>query len=208
MKGSTKMLANRVAVVTGAGRGIGREVALLLAREGARVVVNDLGGKEDGTGASRGPAEEVAKEIREAGGEAVASYESVATSQGAEAIVRAARESFGRIDIVHTVAGILRDRIFHKMSEEEWDAVLTVHLKGTFNVCRAAAPHFREQEYGRIVTYTSTSGLIGNVGQTNYGAAKLGIVGLTRNMALDLRRFKVTANSISPFAWTRLIGTI
>jgi NAD(P)-dependent dehydrogenase (short-subunit alcohol dehydrogenase family) len=202
------LLDGRVAVVTGAGRGIGREIALLMASSGARVVVNDLGGREDGTGGSDAAADEVVAAIRAAGGEAAASVESVASMAGGQRIVETALDAFGRVDIVVNNAGILRDRMIFNMTEEEWDAVIGVHLKGTFALTRAAAPRLREQRWGRIVNMTSTSGLIGNVGQANYAAAKMGIVGLTRVTALDLARYQVTANCISPFAWTRLIGTI
>jgi NAD(P)-dependent dehydrogenase (short-subunit alcohol dehydrogenase family) len=202
------LVRDRVAVVTGAGRGIGREIALLMASSGARVVVNDLGGREDGTGGSGAAADEVVAAIRAAGGEAVASAESVASMAGGRRIVETALDAFGRVDIVVNNAGILRDRMIFNMTEEEWDAVIGVHLKGTFALTRAAAPRFREQRWGRFVNMTSTSGLVGNVGQANYAAAKMGIVGLTRVTALDLARYQVTANCISPFAWTRLIGTI
>jgi NAD(P)-dependent dehydrogenase (short-subunit alcohol dehydrogenase family) len=202
------LLAGRAAVVTGGGRGIGREIALALASAGARVVVNDLGAGADGTGGEAAAADEVVREIRAAGGESVASYESVASMAGGEKIVQAALDAFGRIDIVVNNAGILRDRMIFNMTEAEWDAVIAVHLKGTFAVTRAAAPRFREQRWGRFVNMTSTSGLVGNVGQANYAAAKLGVLGLTRVTALDMARYSVTANCISPFAWTRLIGTI
>ncbi len=202
------MLKGKVAVVTGAARGIGREIALLLARHGARVVVNDYGGSEAGQGGSSGPAEAVVKEIRAAGGEAVANPDSVASMAGGQRIVQTAIDAFGHIDIVVNNAGILRDRMIFNMSEEEWDAVIDTHLKGSFAVTRAAAPFFREQRSGRFVNMTSTSGLVGNVGQANYAAAKLGIVGLTKVTALDMARYNVTANCISPFAWTRMIGTI
>ena len=202
------MLKGKVAVVTGAGRGIGREVALLMARHGARVVVNDYGGSEAGTGGSAKPADEVVDEIRRDGGEAVASHHSVASMAGGQAIVGTAVEAFGRVDVVVNNAGILRDRMIFNMTEEEWDAVVDTHLKGTFAVTRAAAPIFREQKWGRVINMTSTSGLVGNVGQANYAAAKLGIVGLTKVTALDMARYNVTANCISPFAWTRMIGTI
>jgi NAD(P)-dependent dehydrogenase (short-subunit alcohol dehydrogenase family) len=180
----------------------------MLAASGARVVVNDLGGREDGSGGGSSPADEVVRDIKQAGGEAIASYESVASMASAERIVTAARDVFGRLDIVVNNAGILRDRMIFNMTEEEWDAVIAVHLKGTFAVTRAAAPRFKEQRSGRFINMTSTSGLVGNVGQANYAAAKLGIVGLTRVTALDMARYNVTANCISPFAWTRLIGTI
>ncbi|MEK4426110.1 SDR family NAD(P)-dependent oxidoreductase [Solibacillus sp. FSL K6-1523] len=201
-------LKNKVAIVTGAGRGIGREIALLLAKEGAKVVVNDLGGAADGNGNDTKIADEVVNEIRELGGEAIANYQSVSDFESASSIVEAALNQFNRLDIVVNNAGILRDRMIFKMSEEEWDAVISVHLKGTFNMTRAAAPIFKEQKSGRFINFTSTSGLIGNVGQANYAAAKLGIAGLTKATALDMARYHVTANAISPFAWSRLIGSI
>jgi NAD(P)-dependent dehydrogenase (short-subunit alcohol dehydrogenase family) len=202
------VLKDKVAVVTGAARGIGREIALLLARHGARVVVNDYGGSEAGTGGTTMPADDVVKEITTAGGQAVANYDSVASMAGGKSIVDTALRAFGRIDVVVNNAGILRDRMIFNMSEEEWDAVIDTHLKGSFAVTRAAAPHMREQKSGRFINMTSTSGLVGNAGQANYAAAKLGIVGLTRVTALDMARYNVTANCISPFAWTRMIGTI
>ena len=202
------MLKGKSVVITGAGRGIGREIALLMATEGARVVVNDYGGTAAGTGGEKGPAEEVVNDIRKGGGEAVPNYDSVATMAGGQAIVKTAVEAFGRVDVVVNNAGILRDRMIFNMSEEEWDAVINTHLKGTFAVTRAAAPLMREQKWGRVINMTSTSGLIGNVGQANYAAAKLGIFGLTKATALDMARYNVTANCISPFAWTRMIGTI
>jgi hypothetical protein len=202
------MLKGKVAVVTGAARGVGREIAILMAKQGARVVVNDYGGSEVGTGSDRKPADEVVDEIRRAGGEAVANYESVASMAGGQSIIKSAMDAFSRVDIVVNNAGILRDRMIFNMSEEEWDAVINTHLKGTFAVTRAAAPIMREQKWGRFINMTSTSGLIGNVGQANYAAAKLGIFGLTKVTALDMARYNVTANCISPFAWTRMIGTI
>jgi NAD(P)-dependent dehydrogenase (short-subunit alcohol dehydrogenase family) len=202
------LLQAKVAVVTGAGRGIGREIALTMAGAGARVVVNDVGGREDGTGGESAPADQVVEAIRRAGGQAVASYESVAGMDGGRRIVEAALDAFGRLDIVVNNAGILRDRMVFNMTEEEWDAVVAVHLKGSFATTRAAAPRFKAQRWGRFVNMTSTSGLVGNLGQANYAAAKLGIAGLTRVTALDMARYNVTANCISPFAWTRLIGTI
>ena len=202
------ILKDRVAVVTGAARGIGREIALLMAQLGARVVVNDYGGSEAGQGTTQAPANEVVEEIRKAGGQAVASYDSVATMAGGERIVQTAIDAFGRLDIVVNNAGILRDRMIFNMTEEEWDAVIDTHLKGTFAVTRAAARRMKEQRSGRFVNMTSTSGLVGNIGQANYAAAKLGIVGLTKVVALDMARYNVTANCISPFAWTRMIGTI
>jgi NAD(P)-dependent dehydrogenase (short-subunit alcohol dehydrogenase family) len=202
------MLKDKVAVVTGAGRGIGREISLLMARAGAKVVVNDYGVQADGTSASASPADEVISEIKKLGGEAAANYDSVATMAGGANVVQTALDHFGRLDIVVNNAGILRDRMIFNMTEEEWDGVINTHLKGAFAVTRAAVPHFREQKWGRVINMTSTSGLVGNVGQANYAAAKLGIVGFTRVVALDMARYNVTANCISPFAWTRMIGTI
>src|ERR1051326_9074549 len=202
------VLKDKVAVVTGAARGIGREIAILLAKHGARVCVNDYGGSEAGSGGAKSPADEVVGEIQKAGGQAVANYDSVASMAGGKSIVDTAVKAFGRIDIVVNNAGILRDRMIFNMSEEEWDAVINVHLKGSFACTRAAAPLMRQQKSGRIINITSTSGLIGNYGQANYAAAKMGIVGLTKATALDLGRYGATANCIAPFAWTRMIGTI
>jgi NAD(P)-dependent dehydrogenase (short-subunit alcohol dehydrogenase family) len=202
------MLKGKVAVVTGAGRGIGREIALLMARQGARVVVNDYGGTAAGLDASTTPADEVVAEIGAASGQGVPNYDSVASMEGGRRIVQMALDAFGRVDILVNNAGILRDRMIFNMSEEEWDSVIDTHLKGSFAVIRAATPHMREQRSGRIINMTSTSGLVGNIGQANYAAAKLGIVGLTKATALDMARYNVTANCISPFAWTRMSGTI
>lgn len=202
------MVAGKVVVVTGAGGGIGRDIALLMAHHGAKVVVNDIGASLAGEGNDAGPAQRVVDEIRAAGGEAVANTDSVADLQGGEHIVQAALDTFGRIDGVVNNAGILRDRFFHKMSEDDWDAVLKVHLYGTYHVSRAAAPHFKEQGSGAMVHMTSTSGLIGNLAQANYSAAKLGIAGLSKSIALDLQKFGVRSNCIAPFAWSRMISSI
>ena len=201
-------LQDKVVVITGAGRGIGRELALLAASEGAKVVVNDLGGGADGDGADAGPAFAVVDEIRAAGGTAVANTASVAEPGPAESIIHTAVESFGRLDCVINNAGILRDRIFHKMSVLDFQAVINVHLMGSFYTSHAAAQIFREQGSGSFVHFTSTSGLVGNYGQANYAAAKLGIVGLSKSIALDMERYGVRSNCVSPFAWSRLIGTI
>jgi NAD(P)-dependent dehydrogenase (short-subunit alcohol dehydrogenase family) len=201
-------LKNRNAVVTGAGRGIGRAVALLLAHEGANVVVNDPGVNVDGTGHDAGPADVVRDEIAAAGGKAVANYDSVATAEGGENMVRQCVDAFGRIDILINVAGILRDRMIFNMSEEEWDAVINVHLKGHFNTIKPASQLMRQQRYGRIVNFSSISGLRGNSGQANYGAAKAGIAGLTRVVARDLGRYGVTTNCIAPGAFTRMVAQV
>ena len=203
-----RCLEGRAIVVTGAGRGIGREIALLAAAEGGNVVVNDLGGEADGTGGGSGPADEVVEAIRAAGGTAVPSYGSVADPAAAAAIVDSAIEAFGRLDCVVNNAGILRDAIFHRMDAAAFEAVVRVHLLGSFYVARAAAPYFRSQESGAYVHMTSTSGLIGNFGQANYAAAKLGIAGLSKSIALDMARYGVRSNCVAPFAWSRLTGTI
>jgi len=201
------MLEGRVAVVTGAGRGIGRGVALELAAQGAKVVVNDFGVGVDGEAPSSEPANAVVDEIRAAGGDAVASAESVAEWDGASRVIETAVERFGRIDALVTCAGILRDRMIFNMTPAEWAPVIAVQLKGTFNCLRHASRHMREQRYGRIVTFTSGAGLFGNPGQTNYGAAKAGISGLTKVAARDLGRYGITVNSISPVAGTRMTLT-
>jgi NAD(P)-dependent dehydrogenase (short-subunit alcohol dehydrogenase family) len=202
------IVEGKVAIVTGAGRGIGRGIALLMAQEGARVLVNDVGAALDGSGSDAGPAQQVVDEIRKAGGQAVASTLSISDPQNADKIVKAALDAFGKVDILVNNAGILRDRIFHKMSWSDWSDVIDVHLHGSFNMSRAVAGPFREQNSGAFVHMTSTSGLIGNFGQANYMAAKMGIVGLSRGIALDMARFNVRSNAIAPFAWSRMIGSI
>ena len=200
------LLEGRVAIVTGAGRSIGKGIARLMAEHGAKVVVNDLGVAVDGSGPARGPADETAAEIREAGGEAVASYDSVAEHAGAGRIIQAALDAFGRLDILVNPAGILRDRMVFNMSKEEWDDVIAVHLKGHFNLVQPASVIMRKQRSGRIITFSSTSGLWGNSGQANYGAAKDGVAGLTRVVARDLGRYGVTCNAIAPSAETLAPG--
>lgn len=202
------MLAGKVVLVTGGGRGIGRDYSLAMAKAGAKVVVNDLGASTDGQDIEGRPAQEVVKEITSLGGEAVANFGSVSNYDDAKGMVSDAINNFGQLDCVINNAGILRDRMFHKMSLDEWQAVIDVHLNGTFYVSRAAADHFRERETGSFVHMTSTSGLIGNFGQANYAAAKLGIVALSKSIALDMGRYNVRSNCIAPFAWTRMIGTI
>ncbi|ETF00664.1 3-hydroxyacyl-CoA dehydrogenase [Advenella kashmirensis W13003] len=198
----------KVVIVTGAGGGIGKEIALAYARAGAKVIVNDIGVSLSGQGANDGPAHAVVDDIIAAGGTAAPSTDSVAGYESASKIVQAAMDHFGRIDIVVNNAGNLRDRLFHKMNEEEWRQVIDVHLHGTFFVSRAAAPYFREQESGAYVHMTSTSGLIGNFGQANYSAAKLGIAALSKSIALDMSRYNVRSNCIAPFAWSRMTSSI
>ncbi len=205
---SNGLLSGKVVVVTGAGGGVGRGIALELAREGASVVVNDLGGSVTGSGSDLSPAQKVVEEIQAAGGQAVASGDSVSEFEAGKKIIDTALDAFGRIDGVVNNAGILRDTIFHKMSEQDFDDVVRVHLKGSFNVARHAAPHFKEQGSGAFVHMTSTSGLIGNFGQANYCSAKMGVVGLSKAIALDMSRFKVRSNCIAPFAFTRMVGSI
>lgn len=202
------MVEGKVVVVTGAGGGIGRDIALLMAQHGAHVVVNDIGASVAGEGQDVGPAQRVVDEIRAAGGQAAASTDSVSDAGSAQRIVEAALDTFGRIDAVVNNAGILRDRFFHNMSTDEWDAVIKVHLYGAYFVSRAAAVHFKQQSSGAMVHMTSTSGLIGNLGQANYSAAKLGVVALSKSIALDMQRYNVRSNCIAPFAWSRMIGSI
>jgi NAD(P)-dependent dehydrogenase (short-subunit alcohol dehydrogenase family) len=202
------MLDGKVAIVTGAGGGIGRAIAVGLAAAGARILINDIGVSLAGEGGSASPAEETRDEIRGLGGEAAINTDSVSDWASAQKIVAAALEAFGRVDIVVNNAGILRDAIFHKMEPEEWLSVLNVHLNGTFFVSRAAAPLFKDQGRGSYVHMTSASGLVGNIGQANYSAAKLGIVALSKSIALDMARFNVRSNCICPFAWGRMTSNI
>lgn len=203
------VLDGKVVLVTGGGNGIGRECALLAAREGAKVVVNDLGaGVSGGDEGSAGPAEEVCKEIRAAGGEAVANSESVSSMASVKGMVEQAKDTFGGLHAIINPAGILRDGMFHKMSDADWDAVIEVHLRGAYNVTRASVELFREQGEGSYVLFTSTSGLIGNIGQANYAAAKLGVMGLSKIIAMEGAAKGVRSNVIAPFAWTRMIATI
>ena len=204
----TDTLKDKVAIITGAGRGIGRGVALMMAAEGASVVVNDLGGAVDGSGNSSSPADEVVSEIKNAGGTAVANYDSVSTMDGGENIVKTAVDNYGKLDIVVTPAGILRDRMIFNLTEEEWDAVIAVHLKGTFTVSKFASILFRQQRSGCLITFSSTSGLYGNSGQANYGAANDGIAGFTRCFARDMARYGARANSISAGADSRMTATV
>ena len=202
------MVKDKVVIVTGSGRGIGRDIAMMMAAQGAKVVVNDPGVSATGEGKDEGPAAQVVDEIRKAGGTAVANTDSVAEWESANRIVKTAVDAFGTVHAVVNNAGILRDRIFHNMSVDEWKAVIDVHLNGSFYMAKAVAAIFKSEERGAFVHMTSTSGLIGNFGQANYAAAKLGIVGLSKSIALDMARFHVRSNCISPFAWSRLIGTI
>jgi len=202
------LLEGKAIIVTGSGRGVGRGIAMLAAEQGARVVVNDLGTSAAGVGGDGSVAQQVADEIRAAGGEAVANTDSVADWNSANRMVQQALDLFGRVDGVVNNAGILRDTIFHKMPPEDFESVVRVHLFGSFYLARAAAPYFREQNSGSFVHMTSSSGLVGNFGQANYSAAKMGIVGLSRSIAFDMARFNVNSNCVAPFAWTNLVGTI
>ncbi len=203
------VLDGKVVLITGGGNGIGKETALLLAREGAKVVVNDLGGGlTGGDEGSTGPAEAVAQQIRAAGGEAVSNSESVASLGAVQRMVEQAKDQFGGLNAIVNPAGILRDTMLHKMTEEDWDRVIEVHLRGSWNVVRASIELFREQKDGAYVLFTSTSGLIGNIGQANYAAAKMGIVGLSRIAAMEGARNNIRSNVVAPFAWTRMIESI
>ncbi len=203
-----KLLEGKVALVTGGGRGVGRGICLAMAEAGAKVVVNDLGATLEGQPDNEQPALEVVRAIQAMGGEAVADGGSVSEWKDAHQMVKTAVDHFGRIDIVVNNAGILRDVMFHRMSEAEFDAVVAVHLKGSFNVSRAAAPFFKEQGSGAYVHMTSTSGLIGNFGQANYISAKLGVMGLSKSIAIDMQKFGVRSNAVAPFAWTRMVSSI
>ena len=198
----------KVAIITGAGGGLGREHALLMASRGALIVVNDLGGAVDGSGSDKGAAEHVVDEIKAAGGEAVANADSVATPEGGAAIVKTAIDAFGRVNIVINNAGILRDKAFHNMTPDLVDPVIAVHLKGAFNVTQAAWPHMREQGYGRVISTSSAAGIFGNFGQANYGAAKMGLVGFTRVLAIEGAKYNIKANAIAPLALTRMTESI
>jgi NAD(P)-dependent dehydrogenase (short-subunit alcohol dehydrogenase family) len=202
------MLEGKVAVVTGAGGGIGREIAVAMAVAGAHVVINDIGVSLTGEGGSSSPAEQTKQIIEQRGGQAAISTDSVSTWESAQKIVQTAMDAFGRIDIVVNNAGVLRDVIFHKMTPQDWNFVIDVHLNGSFYVSRAAAEHFRAQQSGAYVHMTSTSGLIGNFGQANYSAAKLGITALSKSIALDMQRYNVRSNCIAPFAWSRMTSSI
>ncbi len=201
-------LDGKVAVITGAGRGIGQAVAIFFAQEGAKVVVNDPGVNVDGSGHDNGPAEQTVQQIKEAGGEAVANYDTVSTVEGGENMIKQAVDTWGRIDVLCNVAGILRDRMIFNMTEQEWRDVIDVHLTGQFHTTKPAAVLMRQQRYGRILNWSSTSGLIGNTGQANYGAAKAGVAGFTRVLAKDLGRYGVTANVIAPGAATRMTQSV
>ena len=203
-----RMLEGKVAVISGSGGGIGREIAIMMADAGAKIIINDIGASLSGEGLSETPAQQTKAIIEQRGGQAQISTDSVSSWDSAQKIVQAAMDHFGRVDIVVNNAGILRDVIFHRMTAEDWTSVINVHLNGSFFVSRAAATHFRQQESGAYVHITSTSGLIGNFGQANYAAAKLGITALSKSIALDMRRYNVRSNCIAPFAWSRMTSSI
>jgi NAD(P)-dependent dehydrogenase (short-subunit alcohol dehydrogenase family) len=203
-----KMLEGKTVLVTGAGRGVGRSIALACAEAGAKVAVNDVGASLHGDPSGDSPAADVTKEIRSAGGDAIALTDSVSDWDAAHGMIETTVKTFGSIDVVINNAGNLRDVIFHKMTEEDFDAVVNVHLKGCFNMSRAAAPYFKEHGGGALLHMTSTSGLVGNFGQANYCAAKMGVVGLSKAIALDMQRFGVRSNAVAPFAWTRMVSSI
>ena len=203
-----RIVEGKVVVVTGGGRGIGRAIARLMAEQGAKVVVNDLGTAVDGSGSNPSLAEQVAQEIRAAGGAAVANADSVATWEGAERIIETALDAFGRVDCIVNNAAVLRDAIFHKMTREDWELSIAVVLNGSFYVSRAAAPHFRSQQSGAFVHISSTSGLVGAMGQANYAAGKMGLVGLSKSIAVDMQRFNVRSNVVAPTAFTRMTESI
>jgi len=207
-RGVAGMMEGKVVVVTGAGGGIGREIAIMMAAAGAKVIIADIGASLSGGGGSTTPAQQTQAIIQQAGGVAEISTESVAEWTSAQRIIQAAIDHFGRIDAVVNNAGILRDGIFHRMSADDWLAVISVHLNGSFFVSRAAAEHFRKQESGAFVHITSTSGLVGNLGQANYAAAKLGITALSKSIALDMQRYNVRSNCLSPWAWSRMTSSI
>jgi NAD(P)-dependent dehydrogenase (short-subunit alcohol dehydrogenase family) len=202
------VLDGKVVLITGGGNGIGKETALLLGREGAKVVVNDIGGGLKGGEGSAGPAEQVVQQIKAAGGDAVSNSDSVADFKAVQRMIEQAKDTFGGLDSIINPAGILRDGMFHKMTEDDWDSVINVHLRGSFNVTRASIELFREKEAGNYVLFTSTAGLIGNIGQANYAAAKMGIAGLSRIIAMENAKKNVRSNIISPFAWTRMFESI
>lgn len=208
MSYSDRLVEDKVVVITGAGGGIGRAIARLMARQGAKVVVNDLGTSVDGSGANPSLSARVAEEICAEGGIAVSNADTIATWEGAQRIIETALDSFGRIDCVVNNAGVLRDAIFHKMAPEDWELAIGVNLSGSFYVSRAAAPHFRAQQSGSYVHVSSTSGLVGAMGQANYSAAKMGIVGLSKSIAIDMQRFNVRSNVVAPTAFTRMTESI